>query len=232
MNHASRSTGSIVAIVAGAVIGLVAVALLIGGGVLLWGDGHKDDDGYLSTSAHRFATSTYAVSSGNMDLNLDAPGWLIDRDRYGTLRVKATPQSGKPVFVGIARTAAVSSYLSGTAHASVDDLDFWPFRVTYRAHPGSQHPLPPAEQGFWAASANGAGTQAVTWKVRDGNWSIVVMNADGSRGVDARVSAGATVPFLATAGWWTLIAGLVVLAGAAGLVVVGVRSGRRTAVAA
>ena len=41
----------------------------------------------------------------------------------------------------------------------------------------------------------------MTWKVREGDWSAVIMNADGS--VDAGVRAGADVPFLAPAGWMT-----------------------------
>ena len=43
----------------------------------------------------------------------------------------------------------------------------------------------------------------MTWKVRDRDWSVVIMNADGSAGVDAGVRAGADVPFLAPAGWMT-----------------------------
>ena len=50
----------------------------------------------------------------------------------------------------------------------------------------------PGAQRFWAASAQGGGTQALTWDVEDGDWSVVVMNADGSPGVDAGVSAGAS----------------------------------------
>ena len=84
---------------------------------------------------------------------------------------------------------------------------------------------------FWAASASGTGTQAVTWEVEDGDWSVVVMNADASRGVDADVKAGAELPFLASLGWGTLIAGLVALVIAATFAVVGMRARQRRAVA-
>jgi hypothetical protein len=79
----------------------------------------------------------------------------------------------------------------------VADLDYSPFRVRYREHAGDSRPVPPAQEDFWAASAQGAGTQSMTWKVRDGSWSVVVMNADGSRGVDAGVSAGPLCPSFA-----------------------------------
>jgi hypothetical protein len=54
-----------------------------------------------------------------------------------------------------------------------------------------------------------------------------VMNADGSRGVDAGVSAGADVPILPAVAWGALGVGLVLLIAAGGLVAVGVRAGRR-----
>src|SRR5690349_3312894 len=209
MNQQSNAP-RVAAIVAGAVAGLIGFALLAGGGALLWGDAKKGDDGYLSSAKHRFAASSYAIVSGDMDINNDAPKWLV-RDHLGKLRVKAT--SDKPVFVGVAPTRDVNAYLSQTAHASVEHLDFWPFSVSYDHHPGHAHPLPPADQRFWAASAHGNGTQTLSWKVRHGNWSVVVMNADGSRGVDAQVSAAANLPILSGIAWSTLGMGIVLPAG-------------------
>jgi hypothetical protein len=219
MNQTSNSP-RVAAIVAGAVAGLIGFALLVGGGVLLWGDSHKGGDGYLSSAKHHFAANSYAIVSGDMDINSDAPKWLV-RDHLGKIRVKATSQ--KPLFVGVAPTRDVDAYLARTAHASIQNLEFWPFSVDYDRHGGSNRPLAPAEQGFWAASAHGGGTQTMTWKVRHGNWSIVVMNADGSRGVDAGISAGADVPFLSSVGWGVTIGGLVLLVFAATMTVVAIR---------
>jgi hypothetical protein len=81
----------------------------------------------------------------------------------------------------------------------------------------------PADQRFWAASAHGPGKQTLTWDVEHGSWSVVVMNADGSRAVDAGVSAGANVPILPAIGWGALGGGLVLLVAAGGLVALGVR---------
>jgi hypothetical protein len=82
----------------------------------------------------------------------------------------------------------------------VADLDFSPFRVDYDRAPGKGHPAAPASQHFWAASAQGCQTQTLTWDVADGDWSVVVMNADGSAGMDARVSARAKLPWLTAVG--------------------------------
>lgn len=226
-----RSGGRIAAVVAGSVVGLVALALLIGGGALLWGNGQKDDDGYVSTGTHGLHTSTYALATDNLDIDLDGAGWLLDNDRLGHVRVQATSRNDKPVFVGIAPTRDVSTYLADSAHSSIADIEDGPFSsfdVTYRDHAGDAKPVAPARQRFWAASAQGTGSQSMTWKVRDGDWSVVIMNADGSAGVDAGVRAGADVPFLAPAGWITLGGGVVLLAGAGGLLYLGLRKPPRT----
>jgi hypothetical protein len=215
-------------VVAG-LLGLFSLGLLAGGGVLLWGDAQKDDQGYLSTSRERFATGTYALATQNLDIDTDGAGWFLDRDRYGEIRLEVS--SEKPVFVGIARSRDVAEYLRGTRHDVVRDVSYSPFAADYRRVAGDERPPRPAGQDFWAASASGTGTQAVTWDVEDGDWSVVVMNADASRGVDADVKAGAELPFLASLGWGTLIAGLLALVIAATLAVVGMRAAQRRAVA-
>ena len=76
------------------------------------------------------------------------------------------------------------------------DVDFSPFDPTYRTTSGDAQPARPGAQSIWTASTEGTGTKTLDWKVTDGHWSVVVMNADGSTGVDAEVSAGASLPFL------------------------------------
>jgi hypothetical protein len=181
---------------------LVALVLLVLGGVALWGNAKKDDDGYLSTSTHRFATSTYALASEELDLDFDGYSELIGRGK-----VRVDPRADGPVFVGIARTRDVSRYLRGTEHTLVTDVETEPFRADYRAAPGNR-PAAPGTQSIWAASAHGAGAQTLTWDVKDGDWSIVVMNDDGARGIDAGISVGAEVPWLSALGWALALAGL------------------------
>jgi hypothetical protein len=213
----------IAAFVASGLIALLALGLLAGGGAVLWADGQKDEQGYLSTGSDRFATSTNALATENLDVDSQGPGWLVNADRYGKVRLKVDSRTDKPLFVGIAPTSEVSHYLRHSPHAVVTDVSYSPFEADYRSHGGERRPAPPAEQAFWAASTHGSGEQTLTWDVRHGSWSIVVMNADGSAGVDAGVSAGADVPVLPAIGWSLLGAGLVLLVSAAGLVYLGVR---------
>lgn len=219
----SSTTRRVVSLIAASVAGLLSIGLLAAGGLVLWGNGERDSDGYISTNNDRYETRSFAVASEDLDVDLDVPGWTVGSDSFGKIRLKATSNTDKPVFVGIAPTREVSAYLRGSAHATVTDLDYLPFRARYRDHAGDRHPEPPTEQTFWAASAHGAGTPTATWKIQDGSWSIVVMNADGSRGVDAGVSAGASVPFIAPLGWTLIGGGLFLLVAAAGVGYLGFR---------
>jgi hypothetical protein len=208
-----------------ALLALAAAILLALGGLALWADSRKDADGYLSTDAHRFAAGSRALTTG--DLDLDGVGTVLDSGSGDdNVRFQVTSARRKPVFVGVARTRDASAYLHRVAHTTVTDVSTSPFRAQYEAHPGAGRPGAPGGQRFWAASAQGTGRQTVTWDAADGSWSVVVMNADGSRGVAADVSAGAKAPFLDEIGWGALGAGLLVLGGSAALVARGTRRPR------
>jgi hypothetical protein len=102
-------------------------------------------------------------------------------------------------------------------------------RYTYLPVTGDAPQAPPTEQSFWAALASGVGTQTLTWKVRDGNWSVVLMNADGSRGVSADIDLGAKLSFLLWVALGLLIGGALVTGGSAALVVLAARTPRTAA---
>lgn len=208
-----------VSLVLGALVGLIALGLLVAGGAVVWADAQKDDAGYISTSSESFSANTRALVTEDLDLDLDGLGSV----EPGRVRLKVDSRGDKPVFVGIARSSDVSSYLREVSHTSVTGLDYSPFRADYRDERGTERPAPPAKAGFWVASAHGTGPQALDWGVKDGSWSIVVMNADGSKGVAAAVSAGAKVPYLAAIGWGLAGGGLLLMLLAGGLIVLGVR---------
>jgi hypothetical protein len=213
----------IAATIAAVLAGLFSLGLLAAGGVLLWGESNKDDEGYLTTRTERFSTNTYALATDNLDLDLDGLDEVLDHDTYGEIRLKVDGRPDAPVFVGIAPTRDVDDYLRGTSHALVTDISYPDFEADYANQPGRDKPAAPAEQDFWVASADGSGRQTLTWDVEEGDWSVVVMNSDGSRGVDARISAGAEAPLMAPLGWGLTIAGLLTLAITAGATVVAVR---------
>jgi hypothetical protein len=71
---------------------------------------------------------------------------------------------------------------------------------------------PPTEQDFWVAQATGSATQTLQWTPTAGDWTVVVMRADGSAGVTTSLAVAATLPGLTAAAWWLLGGGALLLA--------------------
>jgi hypothetical protein len=213
-------------LVTGALSTLIAIGLVAVGGAALWADGHKDADGYLSTGSQPFGTGTHALVSDNLDVNLGGAESLLDDGHLGTVRLDVTAQNEKSVFVGVARTDQVKSYLHDVASATLTDFDLDPFQATYSSQDGQVDPGSPARAGIWAESVHGSGPQRLTWHVEDGDWSVVVMNADGSSDVQTKIGVGAKVPLLSKLGWAGTAGGTGLLIVAAGLLVLGIRSPR------
>jgi hypothetical protein len=218
------SAGRVVLIVLGSIGVLFGLALAAGGGFLLWADRTQREDGYLTTPTERFATTTYALTRARLEVDTDGPGWLMNDSWFGKVRIRGESPGAKMLFIGIGPEAAVAKYLGSVAHASVEDVDFDPFRAKYFPIAGGAPQGPPSEQRFWAASASGVGTQTVTWKVREGDWSVVLMNADGSRRVVADVDLGAKLSFLLWVGIGLLLGGVVLVGGSTALIVLAART--------
>src|SRR3954468_16089833 len=189
----------IVVIVLGSVCALVGLALLAGGGVLGWAVAtQRDDAGYFTTSSQRFHTRTAAITTRDIDLGTPGPDdWWAERD-IATVRIRGASASSAPLFIGIARDDAVERYLAGVRHDEVTDVDYDPFRATYRVHNlgGTATATPPAAQRFWVARSTGIGTRTVTWHLQPGHWAVVVMNAGGRAPVAADIDLGVKVRYL------------------------------------
>ncbi|HWH13779.1 MAG TPA: DUF4389 domain-containing protein [Miltoncostaeaceae bacterium] len=215
--------GRIILIVFGVLGVLVGLAALAGGGALLWADQtQRDDDGFFTTRTETFSTPTRAITAENAEGFSD---WPLDRS-LADVRIRATSEDGGRVFVGVARAQDLDRYLRDVAHDRVEDVDLDPFRVTYDRTEGGAPRTPPGEQVFWVARAEGPGTQTLTWDATGGDWSAIVMNADGSPGVTVRADVGADVGWLLALAIGLLVFGAVSVAGGVLLIVLGARGSR------
>jgi hypothetical protein len=213
--QAGRSAGRFLAIVAGSVLGVLAVsAVALGGALVGVHSTQRDADGFYATGQKTLKTPTHALVADTLDVGTGGPGWLFRKSRLGTVRVAATGTAAKPVFVGIARTSQVDAYLRGVAQDEISDLEVDPFSVSYTRRPGSATPDAPTGETFWASHASGSGRQTVTWPVQKGNWAVVIMNADGTSGVQTPVSVAAKAGFLVWLGAGLLGLGALFAAGA------------------
>jgi len=219
--------GRIVMIVIGALIALVGFGMVVGGAGALVGYGtHRDSDGFFRTPSVRLASPTYAIVSDHIDLDT-SPGpsdWLIRRGTLGTVKLALDPaDTSTPLFAGIGPSGDVARFLQGVDRDQIRDIDVSPNRVRYRRITGETTPTAPGDQTFWAAQITTDTTTDLTWKVESGDWTVVLMNADASRGVDTDARLGIKVGWFLPAAITLLVLGLVLLAGGTVLAILGGR---------
>ena len=214
------TAGRIVLVVVGVIAGVIALGLLAGGCALVGIDRtQRDDDGFLMSPTQEFASPTYAIVSEAAELDTDGAEWALDTF-LGTVRVKS--ESERDVFVGIGPATEVDRYLNGVEHDVVDDLDS-SGDPEFARQTGSRPVGAPGEETFWVASASGSGEQALDWEPEDGDWRVVVMNADASRGVSSDLSIGAELDTVLWIGLGLLLFGALFAAAAALAITAGVR---------
>jgi hypothetical protein len=217
----------IVAIVIGALLILIGIGLLVPGSLLLWlNNAGRDGEGFFMTSTRSLGSEGYALTTPEVDLGM-GPGDWVPAGGVGTLRIRATSSSGDPVFIGIGPADEVSAYLDGVAHDEVTNLGWFSSSVEYRTYEGGAPAAPPGQQTFWIVKQEGAETQTLEWDLQGGNWTAVLMNADASAPVEARVSLGAHIDILFPIGIGLTVAGVVLLAVGILLIVLGARRPRK-----
>jgi hypothetical protein len=188
-----------------------ALVLALAGTVALAANAFRDGGGYFDWPTETFSSGGYAIAMKTVDVS-KAPQWALDA---GVDRVRVQASSGRPIFVGIARTGELDRYLRGTEHDDVSGLAYHPFQVDYDHASGRAADRLPANETFWVKSVSGAGKVALDWKPRPGSWRAVVMNADGSRGVTAELKFGVRTSLLRWLGAGLLGAAALAAAGAA-----------------
>lgn len=186
------ATGT-VAILAGGAIGIAGVAIneVFGG------------DDTITSGSNRVTTSARALVTKAGEFDDDAS------DSLGRPSVTiSVSRSTQPIFIGVAPAAAVDRYLAGASVATVTDVDVDPFRLETELAEGTATPRPPGAETFWVARSDGS--TPLEWKLDDGNHRIVMMNADGSIGVDADARFDLQVPHVDDIGDGLRVAGIIV----------------------
>jgi len=204
------SAGKIVLLVFGIIVLLLSVGLVFGGGALLWANSAlTDDEGFYTTRFVQLDRDSYAIVTEPADIDLSA-AWIWDCSNLVTFKVEGySDDPSKQIFVGIAEESDLDAYLHNVEHDEIAEFSIYPYEIDYRYHPGSSSPVPPASQTFWSVSAHGSDTQSLEWSLESGTYSLVLMNDDGSAGLDLRVSVGAKVPLIFGTGLGFLIGGVV-----------------------
>jgi hypothetical protein len=212
------TTGRIVSVVIGAVLALCSLGLLGAGGVAVWANTTQRDADYVDLGTASHTTSGRALASDTISVH-GGWGWL--GPLIGQIRIRVT-ETGRAsgVFAGVTPASAARHYLAGVAYISYGEQGQ---RI---GHPGSGVPRPPGSTAIWAAQAAGTRTATLLWTIRDGDWTVIVMNADRSAGVTVRVQTGASLPALRWLATQFLAGGMVFALAAFACIIVPVRLAR------
>jgi hypothetical protein len=209
-------------------IALWSLGLGIGGVALLVIDQTaRDADGFLMSDAVDLESARFAVVSDDAEFEID-PAWTwVPRGVLGKVRLSAVSNNGQPVFVGVGPTQDVGAYLDGVGYDRLVSIEGFDRHTTYRPRTGGEPGTAPADSDAWVTASAGSGRQNADWELTDGTWTAVVMNADGSAGVDAELSVGATAPALTTVAVVLLVLGVGGLLVAALIITLTLREPRR-----
>jgi len=200
----------------GLLIGLALAAF--GGAGLAFGG----SSGVVQTGYHSISTPTSGFVSNPGDIQNSN-----DVGRNGgsvTLQLDGRDTS-KPVFLGIGPAAQVQAYFNGASYEQVTKVDFGDFRLVTTRIDGTTQPAAPGDQTFWVASATGTSPQ-LRWPIANGDYRLVIMNADASPGVSLDARAGLKIKGLfGLALGATIFGGLLALLGL-GLLIWGIAAKR------
>ncbi len=226
------TTGRIVAVVIGSVVFLMAAGFLLGGTTLAVADRTlRNDQGYLMSPTQSLNTATYAVSSEPLTIDAGSSTDAVPQRLLGDVALRAQAADGGDIFIGVAPAADVNAYLAGVQHATLVDIQRVDGRSTpfYRESQGTAPSVLPGDANIWTASASGPGRQQLSWEPRNGDWAVVVMNADGTPNVAANVAVGSSTPVLGWVAVGLLVAGGVLVLVAIAIVLAAVQGARNKA---
>lgn len=219
------TNGRIVALVFACLAGLIGLALLAAGLAAMGAHFFaRDDDGYYTSDRVSLESSSYAIRTEEIDLGADDVDWAPE-EILGDVRVRVAGE--KPVFVGIGPDGDVAAYLKGVGQDELTDLDSDPPELA--ATPGAAPRRPPGTRPFWDARASGGGEQVLNWDADFGRWSVVVMNADGSKGIAVEADAAVKIGWIIWVGLGLTLVGLIVDGTAIALILLITRRARRPA---
>jgi hypothetical protein len=159
-------------------------------------------DGSIGIRPTRLLSSGYAVTLPQLNVPR-LPG-----DERLRLDVSLQP-SGAPTFIGVGPTASVDTYLEHVSVDVIEQID-WPGAARTVATPGNAEPSRPRAQSFWVVSDEGD-APSLRWEAQPGDWTLVVMNEDGSRSVDVSIVGALTLPALGPIGFVMLAVAVVIL---------------------
>ncbi|HWM04094.1 MAG TPA: hypothetical protein VNP92_17305 [Actinophytocola sp.] len=178
--------GRVLAIVASIFLLVIGACVALAGVVLMMLFG---TDGEINTARNPVTTETAAVVTDIASIRDTSE--VADALGTPTARLAGDGGNASGLFIGVGPAADVDSYLADVAIDQATNFELDPYRLDLARREGSEtDAAAPTEQDFWVASTDGTAALEMTWDISDGDFRVVVMNADGTAGVDSELSVG------------------------------------------
>ena len=195
---------------------LVGLFMTLGGVALLVLVG---TDGTFTLPSQTATTSANALVLETLDVGTQLPS----SGNFSATVGVAIAGRGGDVFVGIGPATDVGRYLRGVPTDRIVQVN-WPGGMkTEPDQGGHRTPAPPDDQSFWVAKAKGASAN-LTWTVAPGDWTLVIMNANGAAHVAVTASGSLGLPALGPIGVIVLVVGIAILIGGVLLTISGAKT--------
>ncbi len=212
--------GRVVLILLGALIGSLAFGLVVAGAGLAYAwSADRTADGYFEAPEVQLETEFYAIVSPDIDLG-SRPGDWFPSGRLADVRIAVEQPEAGALFVGIGPSDEVDAYFDGVGVSEVSRVV--DNTVRYRSIEGDAAPAPPADQGFWVATNADGTADSFAWELTQGEWTLVIMNADASPGFATDAVAAANVAIVPIVAAGLALVGAVLGAVAIALLIAGV----------
>jgi hypothetical protein len=215
------SGGRIALLVVGVIFLVGALVLAVGGGGLIWLSMTAENDNpmFAPRTTSLKEADAYAVVSEPFQIDWydesQGDGWGLGDSVTVTVEAESN-DSSMGVFVGIARDTDVDNYLGGVRYYETTEWTSDPYddpEVQRQPHSGTLAPSDPTTEAFWEVSTHGTGRQTLEWKPEMGKWVLVIMNEDGSAGIDMNGAVGTELPWLFWLGLGLWFVGVLALVG-------------------
>lgn len=195
----------------GGIIGLFLASYLLISGIyfLCQNSTTKDSQDFFPTWKFEVQRDSRAIVLEPDGIEFDGQ-W--DMGEIGFFKILTDKNiSGKDLFIGVAPVEKIRSYLKGVEYDKMTALWIFPPRADYQRYDGKQVPADPSSQGFWSTTSYGKGTNELIWDPEHDNASVLIMNADGSAGLDLGVQVKTMVGILFIAGAINVMVGIFIL---------------------
>ena len=199
---------------------VIGLALLLSGGCFAAvGGGMAAADGpetWFGSGYREVETPAYALVMDVEDVwKHSSPrqpqhdGSSIPVGHADQVAIRAEARDERELFIGVGSEHDVAAFLDDVKAERITGVEFAPLDLNQHTTAGSRPPLEPDDAVQWLARATD-GDRVLTWPIRSEPDQVVVMNADGSDGVSARIALSVGMEYSDSIAYGFVGAGLVV----------------------